>query len=316
MNKIFNLPEIEAALKNLDIVTPIEQGFVLYSQGMVVVPPVGELLFPDAPGDAHIKYGFIKDADYFVIKIATGFYNNVELGISSSNGLMLVFSQKTGELGAILLDQGILTNHRTAAAGAIAAKNLMPEKIEGIGILGAGIQGKLQLLYLQKVTACKKVTLWGMNQTELSAFVAEMEPLGYNITTTLEPARVAAECNLIVTATPSTRPLLKLADIRPGTHITALGSDTSEKIELDPAIIHSADLVVVDSLSQSRSRGEVYRASISDPQRPLNPLELGDVIAGKHPGRKSDEEITIADLTGVAVQDIIIATEILKVLNK
>ena len=118
MTKIFNLDQIKAALINIDPVQAIEEGFVAYSRGKVVVPPVGEMIFKNPPGDVHIKYGYIVDDDYYVIKIASGFYENVKLGLPSTNGLMLVFDQRTGELASVLLDEGYLTEVRTAAAGA------------------------------------------------------------------------------------------------------------------------------------------------------------------------------------------------------
>lgn len=133
--KIFTLDQIKKVLKDLDPIQSIEDGFVAYSQGKAMVPPVGELLFEDPPGDVHIKYGYISGDEYFVIKIASGFYNNVKLNIPTFNGLMLVFKQKTGELACILLEVGHLTNIRTAAAAAVAAKRLGLKKR---GVLSKG----------------------------------------------------------------------------------------------------------------------------------------------------------------------------------
>ena len=132
-----------------------------------VVPPVGELVLQDPPGDVHIKYGYLTDDDYYVIKIASGFYENPKLGLPSSNGLMLVFEQKTGELRSILLDEGHLTDVRTAVAGAIAARYLAPSNVSRIGILGTGIQARLQLQYLQPVTSCRDVIVCGRDQLKL-----------------------------------------------------------------------------------------------------------------------------------------------------
>jgi len=307
MADILSLERIKDALGGLDVVGAIEEGFLAYSRGLVVVPPVAEMIFEDPPGDVHIKYGFIKGDDVYVIKIASGFYRNPSLGLSSSNGLMLLFSQKTGELRAVLLDEGYLTNVRTAAAGAIAAKYLAPRAVRRIGILGAGIQGRLQLEYLRGVRDCRDVTVWGVGDEELAAYKKDMEALGFRVQTTREAGEVAAECNLIVTCTPSRSPLLAAGQIRPGTHITAMGSDTPEKQELDPAILRMADRVVVDSLSQARLRGECFKAFEAGAIAPEDAVELGAVIGDAKLRRASDDEITVADLTGVAVQDIQIA---------
>jgi len=260
MPEIFNRAQIEDALQHVDVTTAIEQGFVAYSQGRVVVPPVGELVFEDPPGDVHIKYGLIKDDEYFVIKVASGFYGDVDTGLPPYDGLMLVFSQKTARLECILLDECDLTNVRTAAAGAVVAKYLAPSKVERIGVFGAGVQGRMQVEALLPIVDCRDVIVWGTGQEELDAYREAMEAHGLTIQTTQAADEIAATCNLIVTATPSHQPLLSVDQIREGTHITAMGSDTREKIELQPEILGKADLVVADSIEQCRVRGEIFHA--------------------------------------------------------
>jgi ornithine cyclodeaminase len=304
MPVVVPLAEIKRILAAIDPLPLIEAGFVAYSRGEVVVPPVGELVFDDPPGDVHIKYGYIKGDGFYVIKIASGFYDNPKLGLPSGDGLMLVFSQKTGVLEAILLDESYLTNLRTAVAGAVAAKYLAPEKVTAVGIVGAGVQGRMQLDWLRRVRSFDEAVVWGINEEELAAYRRDMGPTGLKIRTTLRAEEVMAAANLIVTCTPSTEPILEAGWIRPGTHITAVGSDTAAKQELDAAILARADRVVVDSLSQSELRGEVYRAVRAGAIGRERLIELGRVIEDKTLRRASDEEITVADLTGVAVQDI------------
>jgi ornithine cyclodeaminase len=315
MPEIFNRAQIETALQRVDVTTAIEQGFVAYSQGRVVVPPVGELVFEDPPGDVHIKYGYIKDDDYFVIKIASGFYQNVELGLPQADGLMLVFSQKTAQLECILLDECHLTNVRTAAAGAVVARYLAPQQVERIGVFGAGVQGKMQVEALLPITPCRDVIVWGQNQRELDAYREAMSRHGLDIRTTLSGDEIAATCNLIVTATPSHTPLLRADQIRQGTHITAMGSDTRDKNELEPTILQMADLVVADSIEQCRSRGEIHHALEAGVLDEGEILELGNVIVDRAQQRSSDAQITVADLTGVAVQDIQISKAVYGVLT-
>jgi len=307
MPAVVSLAEIRKALGAIDPLPLIEAGFVAYSHGRVVVPPVGELVFDDPPGDVHIKYGYIKGGEVYVIKIASGFTDNPRRGLPSGDGLMLVFDQKTGVLQAILLDEGYLTNLRTAVAGAVAAKYLAPREVRVVGILGAGIQGRMQLEWLRRVRRFDEAVVWGVNEAELAAFRRDMEAPGLVIRTTLRAEDVAAAAHLIVTCTPSTRPLLQADWIRPGTHITAVGSDTAEKQELDAMILARADRVVVDSLSQSELRGEVYRAVSAGVLRRDRLIELGRVIEDPGLRRASNDEITVADLTGVAVQDIMIS---------
>lgn len=228
---------------------------------------------------------------------------------------MLVFKQKTGELACILLDEGYLTNIRTVAAGAVVAKYLAPRNVRRVGIFGAGIQGKIQLEYLKSTVDCDDVIVWEINQQELNDYKKAVEPLGCNIQTTQDAEDIAATCNLIVTATPSKSPLLRAEQIRKGTHITAVGSDTSEKQELDSKILQMANIVAADSISQCQARGEIFQALKAGMIKNENIVKLGNIIGNRELQRSSDEQITIADLTGVAVQDIQISKAVYEILS-
>ncbi|MBG6129245.1 ornithine cyclodeaminase [Aquimarina sp. EL_43] len=311
MATIINLKDIKESIQSLDVVAAMEEGFIHYSNGKTVVPPVGELLFEDPPGDVHIKYGYIKNDDFYVIKIASGFYNNSKLGIASSQGMMLIFSQKTGQPVAILLDEGYLTDIRTAAAGALAATYFASKKINAIGIIGTGIQAKLQLQFLQKNNPCKTVWVWGRTLENAKKFKAELNT-DFDIYIAKTPAEVAKNSTLIVTTTPSEVALLDVKDILPGTHITAVGSDTSDKQELDSELLQKADIVIADSIPQSKSRGEIYRAVKDGAISEEKIVELGSAIQDPALQRTDDHQITIVDLTGVAVQDIMIAKAVYK----
>jgi ornithine cyclodeaminase len=302
--RVVTLEEIKAVLPGIDLLPAIEDGFVAYSAGQAVVPPVGELLLEG--GDVHIKYGYIRGEPFYVVKIASGFYGNPALGLPSSNGLMLLFEQQTGQLRCVLLDEGYLTDVRTAAAGAIVARRLAPGRLERIGIVGTGIQAHQQLSYLRYLAPCP-VLVWGRGRRQLEAYTADMAGLGFHIETTTDAADILRRCNLVVTTTPATEPLLFAADLRPGTHITAVGSDTAEKQELDAEILGRADLVVADSVAQCLIRGEIHQALKAGTIAQFDLVELGQLLAGGHSGRTSEAQITVADLTGVAVQDIKIA---------
>jgi len=306
--RIIKLEEIKKALPDIDLLPAIEAGFVAYSERRAVVPPVGELLL-DA-GDVHIKYGYIKGEDHYVVKIASGFYENPKLGLPSGNGLMLLYRQETGELASVLFDEGYLTDVRTAVAGAIAAKHLAPSNVERVGIVGTGVQARLQLKYLAGVTSCRRVTVWGRDDDRLEEYRAQMTGEGYEVDTTRDAATIMRDCDLIVTATAATEPLLDAGGLRPGMHITAVGSDTPHKQELDPEILAQADAVVADSLEQCLLRGEIYKAIEAGKITDKGIVELGDAIVGRTSVRTSDDQITVADLTGVAVQDIKIASAV------
>jgi len=308
--KTITLEEIKRILPALDLIPSIEDGFIAYSSGTAEIPPVGELILDK--GETHIKYGYIKGDEYYVIKIASGFYENPKIGLPSGNGLMLLFRQETGELECILLDEGHLTDMRTAVAGAIAAKHLAPDRIERIGIVGTGVQARLQLEYLEHVTQCRDVLVLGRGEEQLKRYEEEFASSALAVETTTKASDILSNCNLVVTTTPATSPILKASDLRQGTHITAVGSDTPHKQELDAAILGRADIVVADSISQCLLRGEIHKAIESGDINREKIIELGDIIAQKSTGRTADAQISVADLTGVAVQDIKIATAVYK----
>jgi ornithine cyclodeaminase len=302
--RIIGIDEIKRAIGEVELMPAIEAGFIAYSEGRTVVPPVGELILEDPPGEVHIKYGYLKGDEYYVIKVASGFYGNAALGLPTGDGLMLLFSQRTGTLVGILVDHAHLTDVRTAVAGAIAARALAPPVVEQVGIIGTGVQARLQVLHLASVLPCRKVMVWGRREEALKAYRSEMEAEGYEVTTTLDAGDIGAACQLIVTVTPSTEPLLRLDQVAPGTHITAVGSDTVGKQELDHEILGRADRVVVDSVSQCSERGELAHALAAGLVDVKEVVELGSVLGGSQPGRTDPNQITVADLTGLAVQDV------------
>jgi len=306
--KIITRDQIDRILPSLDLLPQIEKGFQAYSEGKAIVPPIGEMILDR--GEVHIKYGYLKNEACYVIKIASGFYKSEKSDRMTTNGMMLLFSQQSGQALCALLDEGHLTNIRTAVAGAIAARYLAPKHIEKIGIVGAGTQARLQLSYLKNIVDCNRVLVWGCSKEECESYRLEMEQEGFMVEVTEDVRKIQDQCKLIVTTTPSKIPLLKESRLIKGTHITAVGSDTPEKQELDPQILKSADLVVADSIEQCMERGEIFKAIGAGQIQKSELLELGQIIAGTVAGRGSEEQITVADLTGVAVQDIAIASAV------
>jgi len=306
MPKIIPLKKIKKILNSINIIPEIEKGFVAYSKGQATVPPIGELIFEDPPGEVHIKYGHINHDSIYVVKIASGFHQNSRYDLPSGNGIMLVFSKKTGEILAILHDEGYLTDIRTAAAGAIVAHYLAPKKVERIGILGSGTQATLQLLYLKNIIDCKEVIVWGRNEKRLENFKANVEN-SFTVTIAKNIEEITTNSNFIITTTPALKPLLYSKHIQNGTHITAIGADSPHKQELDPFLFQRADIVVTDSISQSMERGDIAHAIKSNLLKKGNIKEIGNIITGVSEKRISDHQLTIASLPGLAVQDIQIA---------
>jgi ornithine cyclodeaminase len=313
LTTVLKLDEIKRLVDVPQLISVIESGFVLYSDNRVIVPPVGFLHFDHPPGDVHIKYGFVTGNDFYVLKMASGFYDNPDLGLPVSDGLLLVFSQQTGQLKLILLDECWLTDMRTAAAGAVAARHLAPDNVGHIGIVGTGVQARMQLEMLKDVVDCQSCFIWGRDADKVQRMIEDLRASeiirawGLDLKPATEINELVSQCNLIVTTTSAKEPLIRAGQVRKGTHITAMGSDDHGKQELEAELLAKADRVVADSVSQCVDHGECFHAVKGGMIDEGSILELGDVIENPEIGRTSDDQITVADLTGVAIQDIQIA---------
>jgi len=313
MLKVLTLGEIKSQIDVPKMIQAIEDGFVLYSEGKVVVPPVGFLSFKEPPGDVHIKYGYVKGDDVYVLKVASGFYDNEKMGVPFADGVILVFSQQTGHLQLVLHDECWLTDMRTAAAGAVAARHLAPSKVDCIGIIGTGGQARLQLELLKDIVDCQRCVVWGRDADKVGKMISDLnanatiQDWGIEIEAADSVEALAAQSNLIVTTTSARDAIVLAAHVQAGTHITAMGSDDHGKQELAAALLGKADIVVADSISQCVDHGECFHAVKDGSITEESILELGNVIKDPATGRSNDNQITVADLTGVAIQDIQIA---------
>jgi len=305
--QIVTKAEIVQNIDHKKLFSALKNAFCDFEDGQYNIPPVGYLGFENPSGDFHIKYGHKTKDDVFVVKISSGFYDNPKLGLPSSMGMMLVFSAKTGEPLALLQDEGLLTDVRTAIAGALATQALALENQSMVGIIGCGIQARLQLQYLKSLTNIEQAIVWGRDQRALQQYAAEMKTKGINIIQAKSPEEVCHTARIIVTTTPATSPILKSDWIKPGTHITAVGADAEGKQELEEELVARADLVVADFPEQCINHGEICHAVKSGKLDRNKILSLGSIFKDPQLGRKTEKDITLVDLTGVAIQDIEIA---------
>ena len=264
----------------------------------------------DHNGELCVKTAYVPGIESFAVKMSPGFFDNPKLGLPSTSGLMVLFSSKTGMLEALLLDNGYLTDVRTAAAGAVAARHLARSDATTACIIGAGAQAKLQLKALSLVRAITRAVIWARDRAKAEATAGSLrDDLGIDVTASADLAGAVALSDVIITATPSASPLVMGDWLQPGQHITAVGSDQEHKVELDPSCLAKATHYVPDSQAQCAIKGELRSAivaSIFSADQTF--AELGDIAAGTASGRQSATDITIADLTGTGVQDTAIAT--------
>ena len=307
MIPIIEEPALRAAITPKRAVQAMREAFAADGNGLTRVPPVINLDIPGARGEFHIKTAHISGVPHIAVKVASGFYDNPAKGLPSGSGLMALFDAATGFPSALLLDNGFLTDIRTGAAGAIAADYLARQRITTVGVIGSGIQARWQVECLRVVREFSRIVAWSPTRARLEAYCAEMRGEGFEASAAGNAREVCWAADVLITATPSREPLVRCDWLRPGMHVTALGSDSPGKQELDGDCLLRADLVVVDRLSQAAGFGEISHA-----QGAAVHAELGEIVAGKKPGRATDEQLTIADLTGVGFQDTAIASAALR----
>lgn len=295
---------------DLDAVACVENAFRALATLPVAMPPILRLDIPEHRGEVDVKSAYVPGIDGFAVKISSGFFDNPKLGLPSGGGMMVLLSAKTGVVEALLLDNGYLTDIRTAAAGAVAARHLSREDSKVAAIFGAGLQAGLQLEALRLVRPIEEARIWARDAVKAEATAARLrDKLGILVRAEPDAVNAAAGADIIVTTTPSTEPLIKAGFVTAGQHITAMGSDAEHKNEIAPAILRMADLYVADSAKQTRRLGELHHAidaAVFAAEEDVT--ELGQIIAGSKHGRRSASDITIADLTGTGVQDTAIAT--------
>lgn len=294
---------------DLEALAAVEDGFTRLADGKASMPPIMRIDVPENNGEVDIKSAYLEGLDSFAVKMSSGFFDNYKLGLPSLGGMMILLSAKVGFPQALLLDNGYLTDVRTGLAGAIAAKYLAPKQIKTAGIIGAGAQARYQLRALKLVRDFEHVLVYNRHPERVTEYIEEMSAvLDAEIIQAASIADVVSGSDVVVTTTPAKAPFLKADWLHPGLHITAMGSDAEEKNELGPAVLATADLLVCDRKSQVFRLGEHHHAlEVGLISEEDDIVELGEITAGRHPGRENDNQITVCDLTGTGVQDTAIA---------
>lgn len=304
--------QIRALMSPRAAIDAVRDAFARLARGEATLPGVIGLDLPAVEGEVHVKGAWLHGTPFFSIKEAAGFYRNGALGLPVGSGLILVFDAANGLLRAILFDNAYLTELRTGAAGALAADLLARKDATRVALLGAGGQARYQLEALREVREVNEVLAWSRTPQRAEAFAAEVRQKHGLAARAVATAREAVEAaDIVVTVTPAREPVLRAEWLRPGQHVTAVGSDGPDKQELEAAVVARVDTVVVDRLDQCLRLGELHHAvaaGLFTAERVH--AELGQIAAGQKPGRTRADEITLCDLTGVGIQDAAVANRV------
>ena len=301
--KIITADQVRAALKLEDLIEPMRKAFKAFSRGDSS-DAIG-FLRPNG-GEVHIKSGFMQGSKVFAVKVAAGFADNAARGLPIWTGAVMAFDAQTGAPVAIVQDGGLLTDWRTAVAGAVASRALARGDAKTLGVIGTGIQGLWQPLAHRTVFEFDRLLLWGRNVDKARVLQAQLEPQlpGVRVEVMPELEQLVRESEVIVTATASLEPLIHGEWLQPGTHITAVGADDEFKRELEFGVLERADVIVVDSLAVNQKYGDMAQALKAGVLEPSQIRELGNVLEQPNLGRSSSGQITVAKLVGLGVQDL------------
>ena len=292
-----------------------ERGFRALGLSEATLPDPMVLELREQQAEVHVKGAHLRGARHIVLKLATGFYRNQARGLPSGDGMFLLLDAETGAPDVLLEEHGYLTDFRTAAAVALTLRYLAPKEARQALLIGAGALARLTARAMLAEMPVARLTLWNRTRERAESLARELSQV---VDTHIAPALESAvrDNRVIVTATASTTPLVMASWVAPGTHVTSVGTGSPEKIELEPALLARADKLVADRVFQTERYGNLHHAITAGAiTREKVYAELGDLAAGRTPGRESETEVTIADLTGVGVQDAAIAQTVVDILG-
>ncbi len=300
--RVVDLDAIHRLFDDREAIDEMRAALVAQARGECDTPMPMHLGIADEEAEVHIKSSYRRGGDSFAVKVAGGFPRNLARGLPVGDGLIALFSAATGEPRALLLDRGFLTDARTAAVAALVAREL-GRRDRKLGILGTGIQARLQARFHARVLELDEIRVWGRDPGRVAACLDDLARIvpGVELGAVGSPAELAAWTRLLVTVTASRRALVSAADVAPGTHVSAVGSDTPGKQELDPALLERAGLLLVDSRAQCERLGELQHA----PALASRAVEAGAWLDARR--MPAADAITICDFTGLGVEDLFVA---------
>ena len=304
--QILNKEQIKTSL-NIELAySLIKEGFRLHAWQKSILPPVGQLNLDK--GSLHIKYGMIEGQDIFVVKQATGFSSNWEKNLPTGDGFISVYCAHTGLLKALLLDQGYLTDLRTALSVRYCAERYAPAKTKQIGIIGTGTQALLTAEHQFQATGCRNILLWGRNHQRVARVEKILKEKGFRVSIRSSAQDVFRGSDVVITTTASREALIQNQGVFGNKLIIAVGADEKGKRELDSDLLSGADHLFADHPKQCLLIGDLQHYT-GDPTR----VKLvGSELQG---GRKSLSGLIVVDLTGTAVADIQISRSLLEGLS-
>lgn len=305
--------EVQTLLTMPKVMESVKQAYETFARNKVIQPPIVSIEVPEHNGEVDIKAGYSLPEQMIGVKTAGGFWDNPKLyQLPTGLALICLYDAKSG-FPVCIMDGTLITAYRTGAAGGISAQVLARSNSSIAGVIGTGVQARMQIIALKEVLPITTIKVWGLSQEKMAMYKQEMESLlGVEVILCDNPKQAVVGSDVVLTTTPSKQKIVMNEWIAPGTHLIAIGADMEGKQELDPEVFSRAK-VVVDNPSECIKRGETQHAieqkwiTASDIH-----AQIGEILLGVKSGRTNDDEITIFDATGMSIQDITTACMVYK----
>ncbi len=308
--------EVVPLLHMDEVMEAVETAFKEKALGRAQMPPKPYLFYAKYNGDLRTMPSYLEGLDVSTVKVVNVHPDNPKKhGLPTVMAIIVLIDPKTGAPLAIMGGTRI-TAMRTGAAGGVAAKYLARKESKAVGLVGAGTQARTQLMALISLYGkLEEARVWSPSEKTREAYVAEMRPKFGDVANivSVDDVKTAVEgANIVVTTTPSRKPLVSDEWVSQGTHFNCIGADAPGKEELDPAILERAK-IVVDDWEQASHSGEI-NVPLKKGMLAKEDVwaEIGEVVAGLKSGRSSSGEITAFVSTGLAVQDAVTAQLVYK----
>lgn len=306
MNTLFlTKDDVRGLTSMVDVISSVEDAYRALSASQVIQPDYIGIHLPDGQAEIDFKISYLKTTEVISVKASSGgFKHNPErYGVPNGMGTILLFDGKNGRL-ACVMDGSLITGLRTGAAGAVSVRYLARKSARVLGMIGAGNQARMQIRAIAEVMKIGEIHAVANSAASAQAFKRDIEAeLGIPVTVAASARDVAHAADILITTTRGKGQVVAADWVRPGTHIIAIGADQQGKQELDPELFRNA-IIVVDSTTQCVTKGELQHPLAAGVVAAVDiHAEIGQIIAGDKPGRQNDDQITIFDSTGCAIQD-------------
>jgi alanine dehydrogenase len=300
-----NKEQVRKLIDMKEVIVTVEEAYKAFNSDQVVQPGYVSIHLPSPRGEIDFKIGYYKSNEVISLKASSGgFINNpTAYGLPTGMGTILLFDATTCAL-ICAMDGSLITGLRTGAAGAVSVKALARKNAKKITAIGTGNQARMQIRAIHEIMKIEEIHAWDSNPDALTKYKMDIES-EFSIPVMIANSKKDAveQADILITTTRGKGSLVEAGWVKTGTHIVAMGTDQPGKQELDPELFRNAK-IVNDSIEQCTEKGETWH--------PLNKniitkadihAEIGEILLGKKPGRENDEEITIFDSTGMAIQD-------------